>query len=263
MKNSAFPSLWDRFCKELDLVACNGYFNLKKLGIVADLPLYLLETANPQPHRPSVLIAAGFHGDEPAGVWASLIFAKNFHRMSYHEYANVSILPLVNPTGFCAITRTNYRGQDPNRGYCHTASGIPEVSSEGDILISNSEHLKRCSSDGFISLHEDWEETRFYLYAFERTSQPDCLSQTLREVEARFFDKYPDGEVEGAEVNDGVVFCACDGSYEDYLFHCGIPRTACTETPGKLGLQLRIRANIELIKAFVGLAIDAKERCHE
>jgi hypothetical protein len=263
MKNRVGHSLWDRFSKELDLVTSSGSFRSTTLGAVAGLPLYLLETADPQPGRPSILVAAGFHGDEPAGVWASLWFAKNYHRIACRGHVNMSLLPLVNPTGFCAVTHTNSQGRDPNRGFCHTASGVPEVSDEGCILVANSDHLQGCAADGFLSLHEDWEETRFYMYTFERTPEPDCLSQTLRNVEARFFDPHPDGEMEGATVRDGVIFCACDGSYEDYLFHCGVPRTACTETPGKLNLRLRIRANIALIRAFAALAIDAEERCHE
>ena len=57
--------------------------------------------------------------------------------------------------------------------------------------------------------------------------------------------------VEDSLVKDGLVFCKCDGSFEDLLFHEGIPRSACTETPGLLEINLRIVANAAIITAFV------------
>jgi hypothetical protein len=264
MQNLAGNSLWNRFRNELDLLTSCGEFRLITLGHVDKLPLYLLETVSMHPGKPSILVSAGFHGDEPAGVWASLLFARNYHHMACCGNVNISLLPLVNPTGFCVGTHTNSRGRDPNRGFCNTSSGVPEVSEEGSILMANANEMRRRATDGFLSLHEDFGETRFYMFTFERTPEPDRLSQELQKIGARYFNLYPEGELDGARVRaGGIIFCECDGSYEDFLFHCGVPRTACTETPGKLDMQLRIQANVELITTFANLVIHTDERCNE
>ena len=39
--------------------------------------------------------------------------------------------------------------------------------------------------------------------------------------------------------------------FEDYLFHEGIQKTACTETPGQLPIEKRVKANIDIIKTFI------------
>jgi hypothetical protein len=115
--------------------------------------------------------------------------------------------------------------------------------------------LKTLAKDGFLSLHTDVEIGRFYVYTFENADRPGAFSEALRNEEARFFEPHPDGILEGGVVRNGIMFRHCDGSFEDLLFHEGIPRTACTETPGLVGANRQIEANASIITAFVRFAI--------
>jgi len=264
---------WSRFTKEFNSVLSNNDFILKTLGHINNLPLYFLETANYNTENPSILIAAGFHGNEPAGVWASLWFAKNYHRMKLRQHINISFLPLVNPTGFSNNKRKNSFGNDPNRGFCHSEYpelSKEELSEEGHILLKNSDRILKCAKNGFLSLHEDPDETKFYVYTFEKTQEPDRLSKVLLDVENKFFKPYPDGEIAGVNgepsgdiAHDGLILNEHDGSYEDYMFHRGVPMTSCTETPGKLDMSLRVKANVELIRAFAYLTIDVHNKSNK
>lgn len=244
-----------RFTRRLHQLASKKGFLVQKLGEVGGDPIFLL-TPKVANDGSNILIAAGFHGDEPAGCWGVFRFLENVPP-DLISGVNLSVLPLVNPTGFRRSKRTNDWGEDPNRGFCHTNSGLPQPSREGLILLEHLPMLKSLAKEGFVSLHEDTEERQFYVYTFENSDAPGALSEALRAEEAKLFEPHPDGMLEGGLglVRDGIIFRHCDGSFEDLLFHEGIPRTACTETPGLLDINKRVEVNAHIIAAFVRFAI--------
>ncbi len=222
---------------------------VEALGLLGDDPLVLVTPAVIG-KGPSLLFAGCFHGDEPAGFLGILHFLE-FAPREFFDHANVSFLPLVNPTGFRNNRRTNAWGEDPNRGFWHTESNHVKASREGRILIEHLDLLTLLARDGFVSLHEDVELTQFYLYTFEDSDAPGSFSRLLRDEQAKYFEPVPDGEVEGSLIRDGIIYRECDGSFEDRLFHEGVPRAACTEMPGKCELGLRVRANANIITRVV------------
>ena len=240
---------WTKFRHWVSRLAGEKGFTINGLGQVEEYPLLLL-TSTAVTQGPNLLVAAGFHGDEPASCWGVIKFLEDLPS-PWLATVNLSILPLLNVTGFVAGTRKNRWGEDPNRGFCHTPSGRPEPSHEGILLMRNLPLLRDLARDGFLSLHEDTETHQFYLYTFENTAVPGAFSEMLRSAESEFFEACPDGMVEGASVSRGIVFRFCDGSFEDLMFHAGIPSTAATETPGLLPLARRVDANGHIIKAFV------------
>jgi murein peptide amidase A len=102
-----------------------------------------------------VLLAAGVHGDEPAGPHALLELAENDlldPRFSYR------IWPCTNPTGYDAGTRESIDGCDINRTFGR-GGGSPEAKA---IVIANRDRKFVLALD----LHEDDEATGFYLYEY-------------------------------------------------------------------------------------------------
>jgi murein peptide amidase A len=107
------------------------------------------------PSRPAIAIAAGVHGDEPAGVWALLELAQARAldpRFSYRLW------PCTNPTGFEAGTRANAEGLDVNRTFGGTG-GSPEARA---VLETNRGMTFALSLD----LHEDCDAIGFYCYEY-------------------------------------------------------------------------------------------------
>ena len=235
------------------------------LGDLSGESLYLY-TKGFNSHKKNILITAGFHGDEPAGVWGILHFLLNTDK-AFINKINISFIPSVNPTGLKRGSRINIWNEDPNRGFCHTDSGNYETSKEGSILINNLQYLLGLSKDGFLSLHEDTGEWRFYAYIFEALKIPlkdennniATLSQILYNTGLKYFPIYLDSNIIIGKVNNGMVSNACDGSFEDLLFHSGIWRTVCTETPGQTDIHLRMKANSDIIKTFAKYIVDIKE----
>ena len=220
-------------------------FKIHRLGQIGNYPLIL--TTRPVAGKPKILLAAGFHGEEPAGCYGVLKFLQESLNLNS---VSLSILPMVNPTGIRIGKRENKWGENVNRGF-HLTKKTP-LSKEGKLLIKHTKMLELLAQDGFVSLHEDDRKDNFFLYTFERGNKPGVFSYTLRKALDSVFKQREDGlEGEGGILDDGIVFNECDGTYEDYLFHKGIPYTACTETPGTKKFSDRVEANRRVIEHFI------------
>jgi hypothetical protein len=131
---------------------------------------------------PAIAIAAGVHGDEPAGPWALLELVESAGLDPRFAYR---IWPCTNPDGFRAHTRANGDGIDVNR----TFGGAGESPEARAILTANRDRTFALSLD----LHEDCDASGFYCYeygggeigrlvvaALERSGFPiDPLEETL------------------------------------------------------------------------------------
>jgi len=216
--------------------------------------LYFLETLPKSAISPRILVAAGFHGEEAGGVWGIIHFLRRTSS-SKLERIHLSFIPVANPTGFSKGWRQNIWGESPNSGSCHQNQGESVPSREGIILIKNTELLVHSVQIGFLSLHEDIEQFGYYLYTFEKTPSPGSFTHQLNSTLSRYFSPVQDGLYDGASVKGGLAYRHCDGSFEDYLFHNGVVRTACSETPATAKLSVRVEANAALIDTLVTFAL--------
>lgn len=114
----------------------------------------LLCVESGDPSLPTVAIAAGVHGDEPAGPWALLALAESRSLDPRFAYR---IWPCTNPNGFSAGTRGNADGVDVNRTF-GGAGASPEASA---ILATN-----RGTFALSLDLHEDCDASGFYCYEY-------------------------------------------------------------------------------------------------
>lgn len=105
--------------------------------------------------KPTIALAAGAHGDEPAGVWALLdLVASNAldRRYAYR------IWPCMNPSGFEAGTRESADGIDVNRTF-----GRGGLSPEARAIVTaNRDRAFTLSLD----LHEDCDAGGFYCFEY-------------------------------------------------------------------------------------------------
>lgn len=207
-----------------------------------DIPLLL----SPNTQGPRILISAGFHGEEPAGCWGILKYLSS--NTFLNRRVQLSVLPIINPTGIRTGRRFNDWGENTNDGFCHTEYLIEKPSREGILLLKSLPRLLDLAADGFISLHEDIDMEKFFVFTFERNIVPSDFTSMLVSAGGDFFDIAPDDSEEG--LYNGVIFKECDGSFEDLLFHKGIPWTACTETPGRMAFDQRVAANANIIDKF-------------
>ena len=94
------------------------------------------EAATAPARRPSVVILAGQHGDEPAGTEALIVVAQELasgRLASVLERVDVVLLPRANPDGAAAFTRGTADGTDLNRD--HVLLKTPEARAIARLLV--------------------------------------------------------------------------------------------------------------------------------
>lgn len=262
------PAIWQRangagpsndlaaFGREWDLLANRRGIRTSALGEVLGHPLWMGQRPAAQNHAPHVMITAGFHGEEPAGPWGVLALLQDAPD-ALLDQVHLSVLPLVNCTGFAAGLRLNVRGENPNRGFGAHA-GTDRLSAEGALLQQHDKLLLPAARDGLYCGHEDLEESHTYLYTFEPNQAPGPFSQGLIETAGQWFTVAPDGDIEGDTVRGGLVHNKYDGSFESWCSEQGTRFAVCAETPCTQAFDRRVQAQAALMAHFIQLCIDLR-----
>lgn len=241
----------EAFDTEFAALAQRRGFRVEPLGVALGHRI-LLATRRPEAGAErQLLIAAGFHGEEPAGPWGVLEFLR-VAPDALLERVTLGVVPLVNATGFAAGRRFNARGENPNRGY-DPAIADECLSAEGAVLLGQRERVLAAARDGLLCCHEDEGVQAAYVYALEPAETPGRFSRGLVETMARFFPLVPDGQVDGCPVADGLVYNRHDGSFESWAVRHGVPAAATVETPGRADFAQRVAAQAALMTTFVEL----------
>lgn len=117
--------------------------------IVTDNPklYYFISGKNPK-----LLIHSGTHGDE----YLVTDFVSEAVLKYKKELPPFIFVPIVSPSAVERKTRVNESGTDMNRGF-FSDSLDPEVQ-------ANIEIVKKEKFDLFVSFHEDWEFSDYYIY---------------------------------------------------------------------------------------------------
>lgn len=221
--------------------------HMEDLGRVDGFPLLLLTPKDIDLNKKDFLVTAGFHGDEVAGPWGLASYL-----LSNKISANVSFLPLMNPTGLAANKRLNSKGLSPNTGWIHEG----ELSEEGKIVMEDIHKILPLARDGLLTLHEDNENDQFYLYYFNEDDEIPSKIDEMVLIGMPHFGivkegHCKDGPHKDIPIKNGLVANNHDGSFEDFLFHKGIPLTICTETPNRGDPMKRVDTVCNLIECFV------------
>ncbi len=240
---------WTVLQQRLLAVVSKQGFYAHILGYSQKKPIYLLERNSSSVFTKSILIASGFHGEEPAGPWG-LLHALESVNLSLLDRVNISVLPLVNLSGFKLGQRLNHKFENPNRGFLPLLDGV-KASEEARVLLHHEGMLSDFGRDGVLSCHEDLASSNAYIYANEAGVAPSELALKLRDCNAHFFPMHANGLIDGCKVADGIVFNHPDSSFEAWLFEHGATHTYCTETPGLADFETRVLANASMVKTFI------------
>lgn len=198
---------------------------------------------------PLVYLSAGIHGDEPAGPLAVLeLMRSDFFCDSIHWI----ICPALNPDGLTEHIRENADGVDLNRDY------LIRESKEAD------RHAAWLDTIGtpklFISLHEDWETSGFYLYELNMTGFPTTHAHRILEAVQPWFKPEPGPEIDGhVSYEPGWIYHPSEPDIPTgwpeaiYVIKKGCPLSFTFESPSSSPLEDRIAA----------LAAGVRAACHE
>jgi hypothetical protein len=206
---------------------------------------------------PTLLVVAGFHGDEPAGPLSVLSFIEN--NPDYISKANLSFLPIANPFGCLKLRRWGLKEMDPNRGFCRKKDKISE---EGIALKARQADWAELAKDGLIDLHEDPDGKTAFVYTWNR-GPINNLAKSMSKKQSMFFNLAPQSDMRKKSnwesVSKGIIHNMKNGGFEDWLFSSGtVPHIITTETPGLQRMNERVQCGAELIKHFIDYHIENK-----
>ncbi len=216
-------------------------------------PLYYVNAGDANAKR--VLLSAGIHGDEPAGVYALLEFLAGPVK-DYIKDINFSIFPCLNPWGFENDCRFNANGIDINRCFVRNTSRTA-VMLKGFIKSRSGYRLA-------INMHEDNTGMKvgdfpveanprgFYLYETPINGQHlgPLLTRILGENGVEICK---DSEIYSEKNNGGVIVpISIDGEFEKFLQDHS-KKVIETETPTCWPLEKRIEAQRQALHVVLGL----------
>jgi len=198
-----------------------------------------------------VYLSAGIHGDEPAGSLAILeLLNKNF----FEDYFTWTVCPMLNPYGLKSNIRENADGIDLNRDYLERLS--KEVSAHTAWLETQT------SPDLFLSLHEDWESTGFYLYEIQLQEQQSHVPALLKKVQD-LIPIEPERIIDNHKTREpGWIFHTPQADFQDlwpeaiFIAKLGCPLSLTLETPSSLELETRISVHIQAVETAVSLYLE-------
>jgi protein MpaA len=249
---------------------------IQELGIVQSpdtgpLPLHAIRiAAEPQVLRPvRVLLSAGMHGDEPAGIFALLRFLES------HAFAlgriQFLIFPCINPVGFLMARRQSSNHHDLNR-VVHPRSLAPEMRMIVRTLEAEAQgfdacfdlHEDSCSSDCDFA-PQDPVPQAFYLYESEGSATLGVGEQVVDDLRAHRFAICNWSHIYGEPAQDGRI-CPNPAHarskllhFEKYLSQSHSPVVITSETPTVWSLTQRIRAHCIVLAAGIS-AVEAQAR---
>jgi len=164
----------------------------------AAYPLYVALIGEPGAGKTSVMIDAGIHGDEPAGVEAALRFIEGAPgNADLLSRFSLTVFPCNNPTGWECDTRENWRGIDLNRQFA-TRNPEPEVRIISEALQG------RCFNLVF-EMHEDVDSPGFYLYEIAENSDDRVAEEIVEGVRELGHPVNTDSLIEGRPANGGII----------------------------------------------------------
>ena len=194
---------------------------------------------------PRVYLSSGVHGDEPAPIHAlrHLIASGSLPRE-----LNLTICPIVNPSGFAAGTRENANGLDLNRDFKFRRS--LEITTLTRFLD------RQPPFDLSICLHEDWEATGFYTYYIGERQTREASACIISAV-SKVGQIEPMELIDGYTARDGVIHPPDNLRLSDredwpeayYLYSKSHHPHFTFESPSSLPLDQRVAMQIAAVNA--------------
>lgn len=231
------------------------------------------------PGRRSVVITAGFHGDEKAGPLTMLERGAEVVAYARARGVGLHLYPCVNPSGFEAHTRYNKSGERPNNDFLRyevtpgvwrgelradegfmrhaPAEGTPKETTALARALARHE-----LPAGALDLHQDnfIHGSLFYAYIFgdPGTYRP-MLQRSGALVPVLRSSIVDSGHEPGSDVRadeEGFIVCH-DGSITDHYHRAGVPFTAAIETTTETPRALADEINMIWIRGFIDLVAQA------
>ena len=220
------------------------------VGSANDNPIYFFQIESQSSNPKHILITGGVHGDEPAGVEATIKFLErdNIELLTYFSFI---VIPCINPDGYIYNTRENANKVDINRSF--ETNEVEEAAIVKDAIRDKQFTLT-------IDYHEDYEANGFYLYEGIRNEQHlgPKIAQGVKSIGP--IDTEDSGEDTEA-IAQGVYKVNSEWGMQGlapYLLHKHSEHVLITETPTVWNLEQRVALHLGVLDTVLAHYIEEK-----
>jgi len=147
-------------------------------------------------NKKRVLISAGIHGDEPAGVETICAFIERKEYKKFLREWEMTLVPCINPFGYEANTRVNHEGIDLNRKF---KSSTPPR----EVVLA--QMLYDLPFDLTLELHEDVDSSGYYLFHASAGDSPPLLVEGILNRVKTVMPINMDAEIDEIPATGGVI----------------------------------------------------------
>jgi hypothetical protein len=223
----------------------------------------------------TLLVTAGFHGDEPAGSLALVRHLTELAQAARACDVRLLLVPCVNPSGLAAGTRYNQAGERPNNDFLRyelspgvwrgeLRDGEQAINIVPSVAAAQETRALRALLDGMpapdaaLDLHQDPFLTGGFTYAYvfgDRARYWRIARHGIAPPLAgvRIASGYA-GDHPGVVTDEDGLAELHDGSVSDYLWRRGCPAVACLETTTDLPPAQAIEVCLAWINGFLEIA---------
>ena len=197
-----------------------------------------------------VLISAGIHGDEPAGVETVCSFIERKYHLKFAQDWEITLVPCINPFGYETNTRANHEGVDLNRKF-------KSHSPTWEVVLAKK--LFDSPFDLTLELHEDVDSSGYYLFHSSADGiRPALVAGILNNVQT-VMPINMDAEIDELPANRGVIERAGIDDKMDwwpmafYSLSKGTRTCLTLETATRFPMGTRIEAHLKAIETALEL----------
>jgi predicted deacylase len=221
------------------------------------------------PGRRTLLITAGFHGDETAGPLTLMEFLPSIVEYARKRDVGLKIYPCLNPSGFEDLTRYNRSGEAPNNDllrYELTPGVWAGELERGQTFISTRANLEgpketralaaeleaQPAPHAALDIHQDPYLAEHISYAYNFGD--NAIYRPLLAATNRILPLATNFEVDDDVITDedGLIQLH-DGSVTDYFHRRGVPLTVALETTTSSPMAACHEVDLVWIRGFVDL----------
>jgi hypothetical protein len=231
------------------------HYRLQALGRDHDGDFYRVRIAPRGRQHTRVCLAAGIHGDEPAGIEA---LVRLIETGEFPHGVAVDCFPCMNPEGAASGRREDDHGTDLNREFGELAP--PETIAAFEAATNG------VAYDLYVDLHEDDRARGFYMF---ESQDAEAMAPAVTEaVNSRGFELEPPDELKTLidedgferfgtfEVAPGVASTQMTAPLESglpaavYMRACQGAHIMTLETPASLAFDRRVEMHLTAMRAI-------------
>lgn len=218
-------------------------------------PLVKIVLGEGNPRR--VLISAGIHGDEPAGVEALCAFLENQLYKNFLKDWEFTLLPCINPYGFETGSRNNQDDIDLNRQFKEDRP--PREVAFVQSVLNQPYHLD-------LELHEDVDSPGYYLYQKDKSTPLTSLGRVILDRVEPIHPLNPAPEIEGIPAERGLLSRLNKPEEMEwwpmalYAWQQGCSHVFTMETSLDFPMDTRVKAHLKAIQTALETMPEQEEK---